>query len=100
MAKNDPKTTDIVDQPPAPLPPLKSSNIPQVEKIEEAETGHDGGVNPVDDDFTDGIFEMNGEKYALCIHEADIYGNTHTLKNSVHFWQGKEADFNTNFKKA
>jgi hypothetical protein len=87
------------DQPPAPLPPLKASPIPQVELAVNPETGIDAGASPKDEDFTDGIFEMDGEKYALCIHDEDHYGRTHSCKNSVHFWQGSKEEFNASFNK-
>lgn len=87
-------------QPPAPLPPLVASTIPVIDVIPEAELGIDEGALPKDEDFTDGIFTMEGEKYALCIHKPDVYGRTHTLKNTRHLWQGKEAQFNSHFEKA
>lgn len=94
--KNEP------EQPPAPLPPLKASPLPQVEKKAEAETGRDACAIPCDDEFTDGIFvnKADGEDYALCIHVADGYGRTHSCKNSQHTWQGTEDEFDATFKKA
>lgn len=89
-----------VDQPPAPLPPLKASLIPHVEAIPTIETGLDACTPPSDDEFTDGLHTLDGELYALCVHDPDGYGNTHTLKNNIHFWQGKEVDFNATFKRA
>lgn len=98
MAKAKDSESDLA-QPPAPLPPLVASTIPQVEPPSVLpESGIDACSFPSDDRFTDGIYEMGGEKYALCIHEEDGYGNTHSLKNSLHTWQGKEADFNGKFK--
>ncbi len=90
------------EQPPAPLPKLKASPIPQVEKTIAAETGHDSCALPKDEDFTEGVFvnQKDGNPYALCIHEADGYGRTHSLKNSTHTWQGTEVEFNASFKKA
>lgn len=102
MAKNTRITateTEALEQPPAPLPELKASPIPQIERKEAAETGHDSCKLPCDEDHTHGIFTADGEDYALCIHEPDGYGNTHTLKNSLHLWQGKEAEFNAKFSR-
>lgn len=92
--KNEPE-----EQPRPPLPPLKASPIPQVEKPPLAETGFDAGAIPDDEEFTDGIFEKDGEPFALCIHRADGYGRTHSLKNSIHTWQGTKEEFNAAFTK-
>ena len=91
---------DGLSQPKPPLPPIKASPIPQVPKTTVAEVGLDAGAIPKDEDFTDGIFSLDGEDYALCIHTADGYGRTHSLKNSVHTWQGTEVEFNATFKRA
>ncbi len=89
------------EQPPAPLPPLKASPIPQVDKAPVAETGSDPCPYITDDRFTDGVFirHSDGEQYALCIHDSDGYGQTHTARNSVHQWQGKAEQFNAAFTK-
>lgn len=88
-----------IEQPPAPLPPLVASNIPQVVPAVAAESGHDPCPFIPDERFTDGIWvrTSDGEEYALCIHAKDGYEQTHTARNSVHQWQGKVADFNANF---
>ena len=58
-------------------------------------------VAPTDEKYTDGIFlkRSDGEKYALCIHEEDNYGRTHSLKNTAHFWQGTKEQFQEHFEK-
>jgi hypothetical protein len=100
-AKDAPAVAELPPQPPVPLPPIIASPIPQVDSPEtDPESGIDAGAAPKDEEHTDGIFEKDGEKYALCIHDPDIYGNTHSLKNSRHFWQGKEPEFNAKFKKS
>lgn len=105
--------------PPSGLPPKPVvSNIPQVTKIPE--------VNPIDsphykdEDYTGGLFKMRaqvsthdsegnekrestlypGEAFALCVHEPDTYGRTHSLKNSIHFWEGSLGAFERFFEKA
>lgn len=87
-------------QPPAPLPPLQASPIPQVPKKTDAELANP--AQPHDHQYTDGIYikldgDAKGEEFALCITEPDEYENTHFLKNSVHFWSGKEIDFKLQF---
>lgn len=96
-----PDFTNEPEQPPAPLPPLKASLIPQVDKTPIATNGSDPCPYITDDRFTDGIWNRvsDGEDYALCIHDADGYGNTHTARNSEHQWQGRAADFNTAFNR-
>lgn len=91
------------DQPKPPLPPIKASPIPQVPK-KELESVIREDAAPSDDFYTDGSFVMRkgahvGEEFALCIHAPDTYGNTHSLKNSEHFWQGKEEEFRVAFEK-
>lgn len=99
MAKDTPTQSKEpeVAQPRSPLPPIKESPIPVVESANAAETGHDDCKLPEDGDFTHGLYEMNSEKYALCIHAPDGYGNTHTLKNTLHTWQGTKEQFNASF---
>jgi len=100
-ASSSSASSDTVTQPPAPLPPLVASPIPQVARKLESEVSLDAGAAPKEEDHTDGIFTgQDGEKYALCIHDPDVYGNTHSLKNSAHFWQGKIEAFNAKFTKA
>lgn len=57
---------------------------------------------PTDDKFVHGIFihRVDGQKYALCIHEPDGYDNTHSLKNTANFWQGTKEAFKNTFDKA
>ena len=56
---------------------------------------------PTDDQFTGGLFVKTSdqEEYALCIHEPDSAERTHTLKNSIHFWQGTKEQFKAQFEK-
>ena len=86
------------EQPPAPLPPLEASSIPQVE-ISLEEKAHDQYVTPKDEEYTGGIYMMGDEPYALCVHEPNGAGKTHTLKNSRHFWQGTLEEFKAAFEK-
>lgn len=87
-------------QPRPPLPAIKVSPIPVVEKKPEVETGFDACKVPDDENFTDGLYEKDGETYALCIHKPDGYGCTHTLKNTLHTWQGTKEQFNAEFTRA
>ncbi len=98
LALNDEGET-VMEQPKPPLPPIKASPIPQVAKSNLPEVGLDACQMPNDEDFTDGIFTMDGEDYALCIHRADGAGRTHSLKNSVHSWQGTREEFNAKFER-
>lgn len=87
-----------------PLPPPAKSPLPVVTIPEQ-------GVyieksQPDDHEFTDGIYvysiddsQLHGEKFALCIHDPDTYENTHSLKNTAHFWQGTKAEFKAAFEK-
>lgn len=104
MAKQKDTATEDApapQQPPAPLPPLVASPIPQVEKTPVAETGSDPSPYIPDDRFVNGVWirQSDGEEYALCIHEPDGYGQTHTARNSVHQWQGGAAAFNAAFQR-
>ncbi len=96
------KPKEEQSQPPAPLPPLKASPIPQIAKNPVSETGIDACQMPPDEEFTDGVYvnKNDKEEYALCIHPADGYQRTHTAKNSAHTWQGTEAEFDATFKKS
>ncbi len=98
---DSPDQQDEPQQPPSPLPPLKASPIPQVEKTPIATEGSDPCPYIPDERFTDGIWNRvsDGEDYALCIHEKDGYEQTHTARNSEHQWQGRAADFNAAFTK-
>lgn len=84
------------EQPKPPLPKLTASNIPVVE-ASEVDTGIDAVTVPPDEDFTEGTYYLGSEPYALAIHAKDGYGNTHTLKNTLHLWQGNEEAFNATF---
>lgn len=111
-AEEDLKTTP-------PLPAPVKSNIPQVTPIPEVE--NDGYSRSLkDEDFTGGTFKMReriattnsegvqkwqgtlypGEVMALCVHEPNTYGRTHTLKNNLHQWEGSEMQFQVLFEKA
>lgn len=86
------------EQPPAPLPPLVASSIPQVKPPEP--TGADMEFPfPKDEDFSHGLYVQKADKleYALCVHEPNRYGRTHTLKNSHFVWEGTEEEFNAEF---
>ena len=55
-----------------------------------------------DDKFVHGLYKdrKTGEAFALYQHEPDGYDKTHSLKNSVHFWQGDAEAFFLKFEKA
>jgi len=95
MPKADPKS---VAQP-SPLPPVAENPLPQVEAKPVDTSGLDACKLPDDGEFTGGIFYDGDEPYALCVHDADGYGNTHSLKNSAHTWQGTEQQFNAKFRR-
>lgn len=89
----------------APLPSPEKSNIPNVSAKNVPEVPIEDGGSFKDEDFTDGNYVMRkgdhvGEPFALCKHNPDVYGKTHTLKNNVHFWQGSEEQFRLAFEKA
>lgn len=88
----------------APEKPKSHPNLPIVEekKVIKSKESHNP---PTDDDFAGGIFkkiegDFSGESFALAIHEQDCYGRTHSLKNTLHFWQGSALEFKTQFDKA
>jgi len=99
----EPEPEPEIEQPKPPLPPLEPSLLPQVEeKVVEIPLAEGGA--PKDNEFTDGIYRMKegnhaGEDFALCIHEPDTYGKTHSAKNSLNFWQGNEKEFKSAFEK-
>jgi hypothetical protein len=83
-----------------PIEPEKKSPLPVVEPEIIPVPKHD--VLPKDADFKDGIynFRKTGKPFALCKHDVDGYGRTHTLKNTVDTWSGTEAEFIVAFEKA
>ncbi len=121
---NDEQNAESKTDEPAPNPPLPApvkSNIPHIgtpgiDNIPKVESGANA---PKDEDFTDGQFKMRayvtrinsggdeqkeytlypGELFALCKHDPDTYGRTHSLKNSLHLWQGSEGQFQMYFEK-
>jgi hypothetical protein len=94
---------DAPDQPRAPLPPLKSSSLPQITDPDKVEIPTAPGDAPKDEDYTDGAFtnSLDGEPYALCIVDdaESVDGKTHFAKNSRHFWNGTKAQFKEIFDK-
>lgn len=121
---NDEQNKESKTDEPAPntLPPKPvESNIPHIgtPNVDNIPTVESGDVAPKNEDFTDGQFTMRpyvtrinaegverrettlhpGEPFALCKHEPDTYGRTHSLKNSLHFWQGTEGAFQLYFEK-
>lgn len=102
-----------------PLPDPVASNIPFVGRPEAPKVAaHE--IPPQDADFTEGLYKMRsyvsridaegnekrestlhpGEVFALCIHPANTYGRTHSLKNSLHYWEGSIGQFEAYFEKA
>lgn len=69
-------------------------NIPQVEE----QVGQSGSHAPDLEDFG-GLYirKSDGEKYALAINETDWMGRTHKATNTVHYWEGTQAQFLANF---
>lgn len=116
---DDETQPDEPNQPPAPLPELKASLIPQV-GLPSCPKVADSEVPPQDDEFVNGTYKMRsfisrvdsdgnekrestihpGESFALCIHPANTYGRTHSLKNSLHYWEGTIGQFEAFFEKA
>lgn len=110
QADTEPKVTK-------PLPSPVASNIPNVPKAPIVEDVSSPSYK--DEDFDGGIFRMRerisfvdaegnekwkgtlhpGEVFALCKHNPDVYGRTHSLKNSVHFWEGSESQFQIAFER-
>jgi len=97
MAKPKDQTQSI--EQPAPLPPVAPSPIPQVEVLPPPLLAEEDYLT--DDMFTGGTWNDRKSKqpFALCIHKADVYERTHTLKNSANFWQGTEEQFIMKFEK-
>lgn len=76
------------------------SNIPKVSKEEPL-----GGAEPTPpaDEFTLGTFKRksDGEEYALAVVPMNpLNGRTHRLMNSLHYWEGTEQQFITDFSGA
>ncbi len=92
MPKEETKAAEPAKKPAA-------HQLPQVEAKPVEMAGIDACKLPDDADFKDGIYLMGDEPYALCVHEVDGYGRTHSLKNSLHTWQGTEEQFNAAFKR-
>ncbi len=95
LQENDEAT---VEQPKAPLPPLKASPIPQIQPVEEIVERAEGQP-PNDHEYTDGIYTDGVEDFALAIVESERNDKTHFLKNSLHFWNGSETEFKLKFTK-
>lgn len=113
----DDEASESVPTPPLPAP--VASNIP-FEGHPSAPKVAAHEVPPQDADFTDGVYKMRafvsrvdsegnekreatlhpGELFALCIHPANTYGRTHSLKNSLHYWEGTIGQFEAFFEKA
>lgn len=119
---SDEQNQESKTEEPAPhaTPPLVSPealNIPQVKNIPDVVDASSPSYK--DKDFTGGLFKMRnyvsrvnsegrevrettlypGESFALCQHDPDVYGRTHSLKNSLHFWEGSESQFQMYFEK-
>ncbi len=103
--------------PPAPAPVVSNipfAGLPASPKVAAHE------IPPQDEDFTDGLYKMRpyvsridsegndkrevtlhpNEVFALCIHPANTYGRTHSMKNSLHYWEGTIGQFEAYFEKA
>lgn len=102
---NDTKKDDLVaaltldDEHSSAVSPYPA-HIPKVES--EIPAQKEQSNPPTDDKFIHGKFihiKLN-EPFALAKHDEDGYGRTRSLKNSVHFWQGTEAEFRQTFEKA
>lgn len=98
----------------SPIPHIGRPNIDNIPEVKS------GDIPPQNKDFTFGRFKMKayivrattdggeqrestlypGEEFALCIHDPNSYGRTHSLKNSLHFWEGTEGQFQLQFEKA
>lgn len=76
-------------------------NLPVVDAVPMPESRIKESCFPAEEKFTDGVFihADQQEKYALAIHEPDAYGRTHSLKNTIHSWQGTKEEFNRVFNK-
>ncbi len=110
-AKDDPTTDEI---PPTPVKSnIPFAGIPAAPKVAAHE------VPPQDHEFVNGIYKMRAyvsridsegnekreatlypnESFALCIHPPNTYGRTHSLKNSLHYWEGSIGHFELYFEK-
>lgn len=77
----------------------KASHLPQVKApVELPATPSD---DPKDEDYTEGVFKKksDGEDYAIAIKKDALSGRTHYAKNSAHFWNGTESEFDEQFSK-
>lgn len=106
MPKTDDTKTKMVTPPaaapapaPTPRPQEYPSNIPKVEG-KDAFTGlpEAGGGYPPDSEFKGSYKKKSdGESYALAKVLDDPQGRTHKLKNTLHSWEGTEAEFKDQF---
>jgi hypothetical protein len=89
MAKSDSKKE--IKPEPTPIPKVEAQPAPLLKEEDY----------PTDDKFVHGtwIHRKTKQPFALWIHEPDVYDRTHTLKNSVSFWQGTEEQFILTFEK-
>lgn len=92
-------STPKAPEPEKPEVAKKASSLPQIKPA--AELPATPSDDPKDEDFTDGVFKKksDGEEYALSIKKDAVTGRTHYAKNSAHFWNGTEADFDEQFSK-
>lgn len=81
---------------------MAKEKAPNIPVVEESPVESDVPKGASDEDYKDGQFvdRETNEKFALCIHDADDYGRTHSLKNSLHFYQCTEEEFRQKFDKA
>lgn len=88
--------------PPPPVAAPKVKGKPVALPVVPKQTSADSiaAKFPKADDFT-AIYvrEADGLDYAVAVHEADLYGFTHTCKNSENTWQGTKEQFRAQFEK-
>ena len=80
---------------------MSHPNLPVIDFVAPPAILDPRAMPPRDEDHDKGAFTRlsDGELYALAIHEKDTYGRTHSLKNTLHFWQGSEPEFRMQFTK-
>jgi hypothetical protein len=80
---------------------LPSPGIPMPEHFRDGHARRDFGHHAIKDPKDankSSLPKLNtGELFAVCKHEPDGYGNTVTCMNSVHTWQGTDAQFRQYF---